>query len=122
MGSSIQNTSQCFFVSFPSHLSLGQNSLFLPDRHKEPQNVFSALTKMVLDIVVLITIPIMLFAKICAVVRLMYCTLPLAAKYRHVILHCICLVKLIEHMIDFGSTKVVQCISNTMPHSFGIQY
>lgn len=69
---------------------------------------------MVLDIFVLITIPIMLFAKICAVVRCMYCTLPLAAKYRHVILHCICLVKLIEHMLilvqlKWSSAYQIQC-------------
>lgn len=30
--------------------------------------------------------------KTCAVLKCMYCTLPLAAKYRHVILHCICLI------------------------------
>lgn len=56
----------------------------------------------------------MVFAKICAVVRCMYCTLPLAAKYRHVILHCICLVKLIEHMLilvqlKWSSAYQIQC-------------
>lgn len=60
-------------------------------------------------------IPILLFfAKICVVVRCMYCTLPLAAKYRHVILHCICLVKLIEHMLilvqlKWSSAYQIQC-------------
>lgn len=44
----------------------------------------------------------------------MYCTLPLAAKYRHVILHCICLVKLIEHMLilvqlKWSSAYQIQC-------------
>lgn len=47
-------------------------------------------------------------------VRCMYCTLPLAAKYRHVILHCICLVKLIEHMLilvqlKWSSAYQIQC-------------
>lgn len=45
------------------------------------------------------------FAKVCAVVWCMYCTLPLAAKYRHIILHCICLVKLIEHVLILAQTK-----------------
>lgn len=50
----------------------------------------------------------------CAVVRCMYCTLPLAAKYRHVILHCIGLVKLIEHMLilvqlKWSSAYQIQC-------------
>lgn len=39
------------------------------------------------------------------VVRCMYCTLPLAAKHRHIILHCICLVKLIEHMLIWVQLK-----------------
>lgn len=57
---------------------------------------------------------ILLFAKMCVVVRCMYCTLPLAAKYRHVILHCICLVKLIEHMLilvqlKWSSAYQIQC-------------
>lgn len=39
------------------------------------------------------------------VVRRMYCTLRLAAKHRHVILHCICLVKLIEHMLIWVQLK-----------------
>lgn len=48
------------------------------------------------------------------VVRCMYLTLPLAAKYRHVILHCICLVKLIEHMLilvqfKWSSAYQIQC-------------
>lgn len=60
-------------------------------------------------------IPILLFfAKICVVVRCMFCTLPLAAKYRHIILHCICLVKLIEHMLilvqlKWSSAYQIQC-------------
>lgn len=48
------------------------------------------------------------------VVRCMYCTLPLAAKHRHIILHCICLVKLIEHMLiwvqlKWSSAYQIQC-------------
>lgn len=59
-------------------------------------------------------ISVLLFAKICVVVRCMYCTLPLAAKYRHVILHCICLVKLIELMLilvqlKWSSAYQIQC-------------
>lgn len=45
------------------------------------------------------------FAKVCAVVRCMYCTLPLAAKYRHIILHCICLFKLIEQVLILAQMK-----------------
>lgn len=62
----------------------------------------------------MLDISVLLFAKMCVVVRCMYCTLPLAAKYRHVILHCICLVKLIEHMLilvqlKWSSAYQIQC-------------
>lgn len=63
----------------------------------------------------------LLFAKTGAVVRCMSCSLPVAAKYRHLMftLH-------LSHLThwtraDFGSAAVVWCISKTMPscHSFG---
>lgn len=85
-------------------------------RNKESRNVLSALKKKTKNGAryFVRTIPVLLFAKICAVLRCMYCTLPLAAKYRHIILHCICLVELIEHLLilvelKWSSAYQIQC-------------
>ncbi len=102
-----------FFEPISLQLSLKNANMSAAQRATRDQKVSSALNKMdlVLDIFITTTL---LFAKICVVVRCMYCTLPLAAKYRHIMLHCICLVKLIEHMLilvqlKWSSAYQIQC-------------
>lgn len=70
----------------------------------------------------LVTIPLLLFAKTLYVWLRDACTVHslLQQKNRHVILHCICLVKPIEHMLILVQLKWSSAYQIQCPHSFGI--